>query len=323
MFDTIKIGVKRYYSVAKTQLIHYSPEIRMIGGTALVIYGAYKIYKAGKQNEIDGIDKHFEQQMDDLEKAHAPKSIHNQAKWFAIREYVLYKVRICSVGALCVAGGTMLEWSAFNAVKARNALLGASLAAAVAANKKLTENIAAKLDPETAGTEFMVDDITVDADDYKTIAHKETDENGNETTVIDGEAMVINVDRVHDIPGTGFIVCKETLPLGHDLLRDEGLFENLVSAVVTDIRSKIKNTDGYAFEADIFKKSFGVEPNVLHHTSGWVNGDAMDLTFRRIIIRYEDDSEDMGWYVKPVGDHSIIDIYQKYSLNMARRGNNK
>lgn len=319
IFDTITTGVKRYYSVAKTQLIHYSPEIRMVGGTALVIYGAYRLYKAGKQNEIDGIDKHFEQQMDDLEKNHAPKSINDQAKWYAIREYVLYKARICAVGGLCVAGGTLLEWNAFGSLKARNALLGASLAAAVASNKKMEERIIEMTsDLESDDPDYTSDAVKLDPIGNEVVEHTEVEENGHEIHVIDGDVMVVDVNKINDIPGTGFIVCKETLPLGYSLITDSTYFEDLVDQSLNVIKNRLEQIDGYAFEDNIVEL-FSVEPKTLHHTCGWVRGDKFEIKYRPIMVQYEDESRAPGWYVQFVGDHSIIDIYHKYSLRMVKR----
>ena len=69
LLDKVISKTERLYSVATTQLDHYTPELCLYGGGALIIAGAVCSYLAGKKVEKEKVVDNFKEELKRIDSA--------------------------------------------------------------------------------------------------------------------------------------------------------------------------------------------------------------------------------------------------------------
>jgi len=316
VIDKVKLGFERAGAIVSTQFKHHSPKIEMGVGMALIFFGGYKLYKAGKKSSENGYKKTYEEKCSAIDSSFSPKSLKTKEKRRAAFEYVRSEAVCVAPGALSTIGGVFLMKNAFDRVSLSKRVLEGALAASVASTNKIIETVS-----NEPGTDNIV--AKMHGGEREVIELKTLNENGTYDTTLKSN-IVFNVDDIYDLPGEAFIYSNETCA---GFFQDnDDYFTSLMSDIVAEGKRQLNYTHGYVF-SDTLVRLFGVEPKPLHKTCGSVVPDPkhprpgdenrkgiFDFKTQKIFIEYPDGSRTNGWLIIPVNDGEIIDIYQDYSL---------
>ena len=317
VFDNIKLGCERIGAIVSTQVKYNAPKIEMGVGMALILFGGYKLYKAGKKSSENNNRKNYEERCKNIDSSFAPKSLKNKEKRKAALDYALSEASYIAPGALSTAGGLFFMKNAFDRVSLAKRALEGALAASVASTNKIMETI--KKDGENDNLINEINGARKEEIEISTL-----NENGGYDTTIKNN-LVFNVDDIWDLPGEAFIYSNETCA-GMSFQDNDDYFSSLLSDVKAAAERRLLHTHGYCFDEDLVAL-FGVEPKPLHKTCGYVMPDpkhplpgdekrkgVFNFETKKIFIEYPDGSRTRGWLINPINDGVIIDIYQNYSL---------
>lgn len=317
IIDNIKLGCERFGAIVSTQAKHNAPKIEMGVGMALILFGGYKLYKAGKKSSEEKNKQHYEERCKEIDSSFAPKSLKNKEKRKAAFDYALSEASYIAPGALSTAGGLFFMKNAFDRVSLAKRALEGALAASVASTNKIMETI-----KKENGNEDLIAEIN--GAKKEEIEISTLNENGGYDTKIKNN-LIFSVDDIWDLPGEAFIYSSETCA-GTSFQDNDDYFESLLCDVRAAAQRRLQYTHGYCFDDDLVKL-FGVEPKPLHKQCGSVMPDpkrprpgddkrkgVIDFETRKIFIEYPDGSRTRGWLIEPINDGVIINIYQDYSL---------
>lgn len=321
LLDKVINKTERLYSVASTQLDHYTPELCLYGGGALIIAGAVCSYLAGKKIEKEKTVDNFKEEIKRIDSANTgvgplSKKERGKEKRKATRALV-FDISKTIIPPIALTGsGLVLEYIGYKKMKGIQEVLAASLASAVATNKALLDRAG-----ETYGPEAK--DILQTNGRYEVIEKTVTDENGEKKTVKDQVLMIDACDVLTPSLGHSFIYSAETCYYGFtDNLTH---FQMILKDAENLANRKLQDIQGYLFE-DSIVDCFAVEARPQDRVNGYVFDPLNDklenkvvLDYKDIYIRHEDGSLGHGWLITPNIDGSIIDIYQKYSFKILHK----
>ena len=312
---------EKLYSVAKTQLGHYTPELCLYGGGALIIAGAVCSYMAGKKVEKEQLVDNYKVELTKIDSANVgtgpiSKKVRGKEKRKATRNLVYDISKTVLPPIILTGSGLALEYMGYKKMKGIQKVLTASLASAIATNKELL----AKTE-ETYGPDAK--DIVQTNGHYEVVEKTVKNADGKDVTVKD-QVLVVDAKDIPNLPlGHSFIYSKETCYIDFD--DDVTAFEMKIHNVENWSNRKLQDIDGYIFESSI-TDAMGVEGRPQDHVYGNVYDPADEnlsnmvmLDYKDIYIRHDDGSLGHGWLITPNIDGSIIDIYPKYSLKNLRK----